>query len=160
AGWYVVAWDDFDVSELPLSLHAIEDEELFCLVVWRRKSSMRHCNHVTALNVHVVNGLRSTASFSQPLLRECDNRPYVTAGNAVNLAIDDGFGWRRRRYFGGATKQHQRRRVRRCKMEATHRSNETKISHRWRGRAWRREEGFESRKACSYAGQRLAASFG
>ena len=39
-------------------------------------------------------------------------------------------------------------------------SNESKISHRWRGRAWRREERLESRKACSYAGQRLAASFG
>src|SRR5438067_3724114 len=41
-----------------------------------------------------------------------------------------------------------------------HATNETKISHRWRGRAWRREERLESRKACSYAGQRSAASFG
>jgi hypothetical protein len=37
--------------------------------------------------------VRSTASFSQALLRKRDNRPYVTVGNIVNLAINDRFGW-------------------------------------------------------------------
>ena len=40
------------------------------------------------------------------------------------------------------------------------RSNENKISHRWRERAWRREKRLESWKARPYAGQRLAAAHG
>jgi hypothetical protein len=39
-------------------------------------------------------------------------------------------------------------------------SNENKISHRWRGRAWQRDVRSESWKSWSYAGQRLAASHG
>src|SRR5437867_3457606 len=48
----------------------------------------------------MINGLRSTASFSQALLRECDNRAYVAAGNAVNLSIDPRFSRRRWRERG------------------------------------------------------------
>src|SRR2546430_760854 len=85
---YVMAADYLDVSQLPLAFHAIENEKLFCLVVWRRKTAVRNTDHVTALHMDMINGLRSTASFTQTLLRECDNRAYVAAGNAVNLSID------------------------------------------------------------------------
>ena len=50
----------------------------------------------------MINGLRSTASFSQTLLRECDNRAYVTAGNAMNLSIDPRFS---RRSWGNSAAQ-------------------------------------------------------
>src|SRR4029077_10568178 len=45
-----------------------------------------------------------------------------------------------------------------CRQRRALASNEKEISHGWRGREWRREERLESRKACSYAGQRLAES--
>lgn len=75
-----------EVPDLPFSFHAIEDEELLRLVVGRRKSAMRHCNHVTPLNVDVVNRLRSTARFIQTLPRECDNRPYMNVSLVIKYS--------------------------------------------------------------------------
>jgi hypothetical protein len=67
-----------DVSQLPLPFHSVENQELFCLVVRRRKPSVGDGNHVTAVDVNVINRLRTMPSFSEPFLRQRDNALYVT----------------------------------------------------------------------------------
>src|SRR5437763_11482858 len=73
----------------------------------------------------MINGLRSTASFSQTLLSECDNRAYVAAGNAVNLSIDPRFSRRRWGDFSCATEELCRRNR---QTQGAHRPNDTEIT--------------------------------
>src|SRR5438874_1382292 len=75
---------------------------------------------------------------------ECDPLTKGTVGPCEFLYSLRSCRFRQRRVDMEAIKRHRGRA-----------SNEIKLSHRWRERAWRRDEMFESWKTWSYAGQWL-----